>query len=63
MGRDEPQTIKYTVVWKEEALGNLADIWMLADDKELITRSSNRLMRFSGATPKLQVDQCKDSST
>ncbi len=43
--------MRYTVVWRETALRQLARVWMRATDKDAVNRASNRIDRELAVDP------------
>jgi len=47
---------RYTVVWRDEALNELADIWVQSSDRDAVTRSVRSLDMLLSADPNLKGD-------
>jgi hypothetical protein len=45
--------MRYTVVWRPDAEQRLADLWMAAPDRAVVTRAANRIDARLGNDPQL----------
>ncbi len=52
--------IRFTVVWDEEAIDELADLWLEAGDRESVTRSSHSVDLILAVDPMVKGSELKE---
>lgn len=49
--------MRYTVVWKQTALDELAEIWLAASDRERISAAASSVDQLLGDDPEVKGDE------